>query len=184
MATKNIIFIDNDREERSAEDLDTILNTIEAFSDCEFDTSCELDESKITTVSNFYHKSREESVDLIFKNENIIFTYSMFTSTHFNSFGQLRNLLVGVGRNEIKQIDYIDFASDNLLKAVERIISNDGEKYNWEILNAIENNRLIYLDYAHNCFKRIRVQFDLYKPVYGEQINLKTIFEKNQLLKV
>jgi len=167
---KQLIFIDNDREDLTKEDLDYVQYALEYFNLHDDVIKTE----NIKLISNFRGLERREAAEMLFDTNNVICTYSMYTGTHYNSLGQMQRFLAAAGRSDIKGCFNID-CSGNICEALTRIIRDN--KNAFYILKAIENN---YILTTHRepgektIGKRLRVDLesDAYSPFRFEDIDL------------
>src|SRR5579872_1860894 len=105
---KQLIFIDNDGEEQAKSSLHHAQRNLHYYANISDEII-----NKMQPVYDFYHMEKEEKYKLLFDNKDIaICTWSMYTSTHLNSYGQLISLLVAVGRNQISDRVYIDTSGE------------------------------------------------------------------------
>jgi hypothetical protein len=99
--------------------------------------------SNMKVVDNFSSLSQKEQTDILFNPQNIIVSYSSYTANHENSYGQLREFLCMVGRNEITGLTYIN-TSSYLEEAAIRLFRE--EKGVYDIMQAFAINTIIDAD--------------------------------------
>ena len=166
---KNLIFIDNDNQDRAREDVDYVKNNLEL---CAKIPSNIVD--KIEIISDFRNLEKDDIYKLLFSKDNVICTYSMYTANHYGSLFQLTSLLRAASTNQIKDIIYVD-GSGMLVEQLSRELRND-RKDTMHILNAIETNYIISFDLESTelACHRIRVDLKGYyeTPFKQEKINL------------
>lgn len=133
---EKLIFIDNDRSEISLEDIDYVKNYLEInnFPEEIFET--------IEIIPDIHRLNEDELLDIIFDNNNVIFTWSMYTYSHYNSLGQLLSVLRTGGNCDIKGATYVD-CSGNILKSLEYELKYNRVKEPINILTAFHNNNII-----------------------------------------
>jgi hypothetical protein len=130
-----LLFIDNDIDcEDSQRDVKKVKRLLSNHG-CDRES---LDNMKL--VFDFRNLKKQEQISLLADEEYIIVTYSMFTSVHYNSQGQLQHFLELFGRNNIKDRTYID-CSGYLYEAIERAIRDSESQL--DILVAIQTNTII-----------------------------------------
>jgi hypothetical protein len=149
---KNLIFVDNDNETLAKKDSDNVKTNLETF----FNLPEDIIET-MSIVSDFRNLSKDEMYEMLFDKNNVICTWSMYTTSHCNSLGQLISLLSGAGRNNIQNIIYID-GSGELLDRLNSII-RDNPTHAYYIIQAIETNYIISLSFNENKGGRIRMNF-------------------------
>jgi hypothetical protein len=149
---KKLIYIDNDNEKLAKEDVDNVKDNIERYFNLPSDII-----DNMTIIPDFSRLSRDEMYRTLFDGNNVICTWSMYTSTHYNSLGQLITLLAGAGRNYVKGIIYID-GSGRLLEVLHNIIRESQHAYH--IIQAIETNYILSLNTANKECGRIRMNFE------------------------
>lgn len=150
---KKLIFIDNDSNEQSSQDMNTVKRRLrnKGGLNSEYLETME-------AVTDFTRVEKNDAFKILFNPANCIVTYSMYTFTHYNSLSQLKGFLATAGRNNVKGITFID-GSGQVQEALERIIE-DSFKNNISILNAIETNNIITYDMDDDTdFMRLRVEF-------------------------
>jgi hypothetical protein len=150
---RKLIFIDNDNLKSANEDSDYAKSNIQLYFNLPVDI---IDGMQI--VPDFRDLSREDMFILLFDPKNVICTWSMYTTTHYNSLGQLIYLLAGAGRNDIKDIIYID-GSGQLMDVLDRAIVNN-PTHAYDIIQAIETNNIISFDSDTRKGGRIRMVFN------------------------
>jgi len=159
---KKIIFIDNDSQRYSEGlgDLDHVTNLLEANGFFQF-----FKEEEIIPIYDFYRDvDKEKAYELLFDNNNVICTYSMYSATHYNSLEQLFTYLIAAGINEIKNMVYID-CSGQIVKALNRNLRD--VKQLAPVICAIETNYILTVEDA--TIKKVKVQF---KGLYDDCIVL------------
>lgn len=139
---KKLVFIDNDEDKRDFRLVCDILedNSIEA----KFDSK----------IFNFHKLNREEAFKIVFNPENILVTWSMYTSDHFNSRGQFLNLLRAAARNGVSGLTYI-CTTGYVLESLNSEVRND--KNVVSLLCGIETNTILCKD-KEGVLKRVRVK--------------------------
>lgn len=147
---KKLIFIDNDNEQKAKEDLAQIVDRLEY----KFKVPDSIVNS-IMVIPDFHKLSREDQFNVIFSNENICISYSMFTATHYGSLNQLYRFLAMAGRCQVKGITHID-CSRQMQPALKRNIM-DVKVDPICILKGIENNNLITFSDNYTGIERIAV---------------------------
>ncbi len=164
---KKLVFIDNDNIDHAKDGSNKAKNILEDF----FGIPRNVVEL-MTLVPDFRDLTSEQKYGIVFNRSNAIVTWSMYTSTHYNSFGQAYSLFAGAARNEIKGLIYID-GSGELCNALDRMLRDRTEML--DIVCAIETNYILSFEYKTNKAFRIRVDFTngrhgkLYRE---EEINL------------
>lgn len=167
MKNKKIIFIDNDHSKYAEKDVDYVKNALEQY----FNVSSE-DVEKIEIVSDFGNLKRDDAYKLMFSGDNIIATWSMYTHTHANSLGQLITFLAAAGRNDIKDIIYID-ASGEITRVITNVLRNN-PTHVLDIIKAIENNYI--MTFEDGVGFRLRTDFTQRLKMYKqEKIDLLTL---------
>lgn len=149
---KKLIFIDNDNETLAKQDSDNVKTNLETF----FNLPEDIIES-MSIVPDFRNLSKDEMYNMLFDKNNVICTWSMYTTSHSNSLGQLISLLSVAGRNNVQNIIYID-GSGELLDRLNTII-RDTPTNAYHIIQAIETNYIISLSFNENKGGRIRMNF-------------------------
>lgn len=152
---RKLIFIDNDNLKSANEDSDSVKNNLELY----FNLPDDIIEG-MQIVPDFKDLSKEDMFILLFDPKNVICSWSMYTTTHYNSLGQLIHLLAGAGRNCIKDIIYID-GSGELLRVLDGVI-RDNPTHAYRIIQAIETNNIISFSSDNNNDRvsgRIRMNF-------------------------
>lgn len=150
---KKLIFIDNDGETRAKDDCDSFKSKLEVNSN--------LDESYISTIEivhDFHRLSREDAYKILFDKDSCVCSFSMYTVNHYGSYQQLAHFLSAAGRNEVRDMVYID-SSGHMVKALENFFSSS-DKINFiPILQAIETNNVLTINYdlPGKALKRVRV---------------------------
>ena len=114
---KNIIYIDNETEDSHKDDFDIATDCLYFCCGIEDDII-----SKIEPVLGLYHLKNEEITKILFKQNQVIVTYSLYSKSHFGSLYQMLFFLEKAGENNIKDIVYID-TSGNIKEALERNIT-------------------------------------------------------------
>lgn len=177
---RKLIFIDNDNLKSANEDSDSVKNNLELY----FNLPDDIIEG-MQIVPDFKDLSKEDMFILLFDPKNVICSWSMYTTTHYNSLGQLIHLLAGAGRNCIKDIIYID-GSGELLRVLDGVI-RDNPTHAYHIIQAIETNNIISFSSDNNGDRvsgRIRMNFkgSNEKCFKLEEIDLFDLFisEKNK----
>lgn len=174
---RKLIFIDNDNLKSANEDSDYAKSNIQLYFNLPVDI---IDSMQI--IPDFGNLPKDEMYKLLFNPKNVVCTWSMYTTTHYNSLGQLINLLAGAGRNDIKDIIYID-GSGQLMDVLDRTIVNN-PSHAYDIIQAIETNNIISFDSDTRKGGRIRMVFNgrREKCFKLEQIDLFSLFidEKNK----
>lgn len=172
---KQLIFIDNDHEERTNEDMrrvQRLLRRCGGLTDMYLET--------MQGVSNFSHMDEDAAYKLVFDPEHCIVTYSMYTASHYNSLGQMLHTFYTAAISEVKDMVYID-GSGQLMPTLTRHLSD--YKHAYYVMNTIEMNNIISIDmnvdYDKMKFGRVRMDFKgAYNcPVKLEPINLKSILK-------
>lgn len=168
---KKLIFVDNDNETLAKKDSDSVKRNLETF----FNLPEDIIES-MSIVPDFRNLSKDEMYEMLFDKNNVICTWSMYTTSHCNSLGQLISLLSGAGRNNVKDIIYID-GSGELLDRLNTII-RDSPAQAYYIIQAIETNYIISLSFNENKGGRIRMNFKgiMESCLELEQIDLFELF--------
>lgn len=163
---KQLIFIDNDLEEKAGNNLATACRTIR------FNSNYAIKREDVKLIPEF-HKIEKQFEDKMFDVENVIITWSMFTDNHFSSYGQICDFMVMAGLSEVKNKIYIN-TSTYLKEALTRAIEHYNESV--YIIRCIENNYIIHYDEDEEKFFRLR--FNLHNDDFlnNEGIDL------NQLL--
>jgi len=133
---KKLLFIDNDRKDISLEDIDYVENYLEINN-----VSQEIIDS-IEIMSDIHKLDKDDLLNIIFDSNNVIFTRSMYTYSHYNSLGQLLSVLRTCGQCDVKGATYVD-CSGNILKNLEREIKYGHVKDVINILTAFHNNNII-----------------------------------------
>lgn len=164
---KKLIFIDNDHEKRSLEDVDYIKSSLERLG--------RLSENQVEDmqiVSNLAHMDEDKIMDMVFNQDNFICTWSMYTINHYGSQHQMTSLFTTAAISKIKDMCYYD-GSGELPKALERIFRNE-HKATFDILNVIETNYILLPDFDNNCISRLRVELKgRYEPTFRkEKVNI------------
>lgn len=169
---KQLVFIDNDHKERAEEDAVRAKQVLKHCSDIPAEY---LNEMKV--IHDFHFMERKEKYDILFDENNVIVTWSMYTRTHFNSLGKLEYFLERAASNEITGMIYLD-TSMNL----EKDLDPKKSKYGVAILSAIETNYIISFDYDDNICQSHRLRVDLTKGLYKscfkrEHLHLSQLFD-------
>lgn len=147
---KKLIFIDNDSERNVKEfgELDYALDFLELHGLLE-------KFGEVTPVFDFYSTVSEDyAYELLFDQDNIICTWSVYSNGGSRSLAQLMNYLRTAGISEVKDRIYID-TSGQIVKALNNNFKDYNQYYN--IFHAIETNYI--LTNVTNELKRVRVQF-------------------------
>lgn len=167
---KKLIFIDNDLEKNALDDIDYAKDRLV------YDGNLPTDYiNSIQLISEFGTLPKEKVYELLFNPENCICTFSMYTYNHYGSANQLFTLLNSAGRNEIKNITYID-TSGRIEKALTDMFRNDkGASFN--MMNAIETNNIITIN--NGKFYCLRIEL---KGIHENPFRYETI-DLNELLK-
>lgn len=160
---KKLLFIDNDRKERSLEDVQYVKNYLEINN-----VPREVVNS-IEIISDIHQIPKDDLLDIIFDENNAIFTWSMYTYTHFNSLGQLLSILRTGGQCNIKGATYID-VSGYILKDLTRELKSGNVKEIITILNVFHNNNIITQIDAE--FKLIKVNIRSVEDELFETTNI------------
>jgi hypothetical protein len=147
---KNLIFVDNDNQAKAESDLGMIKNRLLGYFKQPQDYV-----DTISIITDIHKKSTQEMYDLFFNPDNCICTFSVYTANHYGSLHQMMGLLAAAGDNYIKDIIHID-TSGMILKALNNNIINS--KRPLSILNAIETNNILTIDYENMCGVRVRVK--------------------------
>lgn len=99
--------------------------------------------------------SKDEAYKIIFDSENILVTYSMYISGSDSDF---LYLIAAAGRNQIKNITYID-TSGQLVEFLNRKFRDDVEGFR-SIIAGINTNNILTFDYeCEKYVKRVKIQF-------------------------
>lgn len=165
---KKLLFIDNDFEERTKEDIDYVKAALQ-------DNENITDEilNNMESISNFHHKSKEEAFKILIDPQYIICTWSMYTWNHFGSLYQLTSFLSKVGRYEIKGLTYFD-ASGNLLKTLNRYLNDscfpkgNTVDYFTSLLKAIATNHIITANVRDMNHAQVKIDLTQDKIFVGE----------------
>lgn len=158
---KKLIFIDNDNERLAQEDSDLVKDRLE---------SAGLSENSVKSlqiISSFHNIEKDEMYKILFSKDNCICTWSMYTGSHFGSLFQMLGLLGAAGRNQIKDMIYLD-CSGMIQEVLERNLRERKDVY--AILNAIQTNYIITFKEG----KPVRLVVDL-KGYLESPLKLKTI---------
>lgn len=151
---KNLIFIDNDQERDVQES-----ETFHVYSQLE--THFGIDFNNVKIVREFYFKCREEGedkqFDLLFNKDNVIITYSMYTSSHYGSLFTFNYFLKAAGRKFVKGITYVNVSSEEYM--LEALAYNKNDKRFINILRAVSMNNLI--SYNNDLKSLTKVVVDL-----------------------
>lgn len=161
---RNVIFIDNDLQERAEEDVDYVKDILERnnFTHDEI--------NNINIISSFSQQDSDEIMKLIFHEKPIICTFSMYTANNYGSLYQLFRFLSTAGNYNIKDVTYID-CSGMIVKALRQI--DTATKRPIDVLMAIEKNIILSPD-DNQILQRVRVNLmadDVNNMFYLEQIN-------------
>lgn len=146
---KSLIYIDNDRFELANEDADDVKNILENAG-----LSSEYVDS-MGIIPDFYQMGKEEVLKLIFSGRSCICTYSMYSTSSYNSRGQILSILRAAAANEITDIVYID-ASGMLSDMLITELREGRVKDVYNVLNAIETNYII--TYKDGQLYRLRLE--------------------------
>lgn len=114
---------------------------------------CGLPEEDVENMEIHYQfglMGKDDVYKIIFDKNNILATYSMYTS---GSDGQMLSLLAGAGRNGVKDIVYID-SSGQLAEFLNRDLKSD--KHLYAIGCAINTNTILTYDYQTDSVKRLK----------------------------
>jgi len=133
---KKLIYIDNDHKEKSLEDFYYVRHYLKSNN-----VSKDILEN-IEILTDIHNLSKEELVNIIFDNNNVIFTWSVYTSSHYNSLGQLIRILITGGQCNIKGATYVD-VSGEMLEILERELKYRDVKSTIQILATFHNNNII-----------------------------------------
>ena len=104
----------------------------------------------------FQLMERDDVFKIIFDKNNILATYSMYVS---GSDGQMLSLLAAAGRNDVKDIVYID-SSGQLPEFLDRELKHD--KLVYAIGCAINTNTILTYDYKSDSVKRLKFELKGY----------------------
>jgi len=165
---KRLIFIDNDRLEHSKDALDYIKDNLEYHASVPVDVL-----NTIETVADFHFVDKDEQYKMMYDENNIILTWSMFTSTHYNSLGKLNRFLMTAGMSDVKGHVYIDCAS-NLEKALTRIIENP-DRYAHYFIRGLETNYIIGMNSKDTKFYRMRFDATIDSFIRREDIDINSL---------
>lgn len=119
---KKLIFIDNDGLNRAEEDSHTIQRRLD------YAGLSNTYVNKLEIISDFRFLDEDKAYKLLFDPNNCIITYSMYTASHYNSFGQIIHFLNNAGSSELKDHVYID-GSGELPKALENFLKTMPNEY-------------------------------------------------------
>lgn len=167
---KNLIFIDNDPEKNSLEDLEEIQTKLEVWIGLPEEIT-----NSIKTVSNFTFLKKNEAFSILFNPQNCILSWSMYTAAHYGSLYQMIGFLSSAGSNEVRDMVYIS-CSGHLKKALERSVK-DMKKGVFELLNAIETNHILTFSEQG---KLVRLRVDL-KGLYQDHFKEEQVSKKELL---
>lgn len=165
---KNIHFLENDYQCPGSDD--SIRNAKRLLR--RFGLTNELVEN-MQIHYQFHLMEKEDVYKIIFYNQNILVTYSMYIS---GSDRQILSLLASAGRNEIKDIVYID-SSGELTEFLNRNLKD--EKFIYAIGCALNTNTILTYDYKESSVKRLK--FEL-KQYYNDCIILED-FDTTEFIK-
>jgi len=104
----------------------------------------------------FHLMEKDDVYKIIFDKNNILVTYSMYVS---GSDSQIISLLASAGRNDIKDIVYID-SSRELSEFLNRELKD--EKFLYAIGCAINTNTILTYDYKNDSVKRLKFELKGY----------------------
>ena len=163
---KNIIFIDNDNLDKAQKTIDDfvlpLLNKGKLI----------VDKSNISIIPNFSNRNIEDNYKLLFDPNNVIITWSMFTSGGSVSLQQLKRYMTGAGMYDKSGLIYIDTAG-YLTKTCEGIINDSTQKNIQYFMKGIDNNYIIS-NYYDGCF-RLKIDFNLKHFIRRDEIDLSFI---------
>ena len=153
--TKKLVFIDNDDSHISIEEAETAKRNLINFGGLSEEIV-----NNMEVVSNFGKKSDDEIYALLFDKSNAICTWSMYTASHAGSLFQLLNLLKSVGNNRVKELIYFD-TSGEIKKALDFHLMEQCKQHAVAILNAIETNYIISVDFSDLKARMYRLRVNL-----------------------
>lgn len=168
---KTLVFIDNDRLDKTKEDSDDIKNRLEDNGlAAKYVDSMEL-------ISDLHFMKDNKIMKLLFDPKTAICTYSMYTTTHYGSLFQLTHFLSKAAELKITNKVYI-CGSGEILETLNRYIT-DEEQNPLKILNTIETNFIITYVKKDMKFYRLRLELKGYfeDSFKLEEIDLKKILK-------
>lgn len=151
---KKLIFIDNDDIKRANKDVDYVKNNLEYIAK----VPAKMIEN-IEIVPDFSRMSKEDIYNLVFDENNVICSWSMYTANHYGSLGQMTHLLAAAGRDNIVDKTFID-GSGMILKALNRSIRDMKHGHSVvDIFRCIKTNFIISFDTDNNVCGRVYAAF-------------------------
>lgn len=174
---KKLIFIDNDQERDVKEGEDYYLrrNLRDNFG---------LNWKDVEVIREFYFRVKEQGeeaqYEMLFNPENIIITYSMYTSSHYGSLHSFNHFLRVAGRNCVNGITYVNLSMEEyMMRALEYCRD---EKYFVNILRAVAQNNFVSYCYdkqsltkivvdlseGYNFFKSVPITLDQFNEMIGK----------------
>lgn len=172
-----LLFIDNDSRKMADEDADTVKNLLEA---------CDVPEHVINSMQiifGFNQIARADAMDMLFSGNYILCTYSMYTTSQYNSLGQIADMLRAAGKNNVKGIVYID-GSGKLLDALDGLLHFDELKGVMALLNAIDTNQIITFKDADPFRIQVCLQGYRESSFKLEAVDLSAIISDNLVKKI
>ena len=169
---KKLVFIDNDNIERAKEDSCNAKNALTLFG--KMDDSIINEMELLPDFKAAYDSEKEKIKKLLFEDHCAIFSFSMYTANHYGSLQQLLNMLAFAGRNQISCRVYVDTTFGCMMQnALER--NMDDHKFCFDIMQAIETNFIIGVDFEEEYFFRLRIQLTgkYNSPFKREPIDIK-----------
>lgn len=160
------VFLDNDRQELAEADMDSVLDKLE-------DIGILLSKQDIQIVSDLHRLPEKELEYILYDRPSTILTYSMFTTGHFNSKGQLLLFLITAGGSEVVGRKYI-----NTSGALKELFDNyDLNSLNrpLQVLHAIQTNYIIDLVWEGNNLVAKRAVIDFNRSYFKGCIKWETI---------
>lgn len=174
---KNLFFIDNDQE-RDVKEVEehTVRRSLR--------DNFGIDYKDLNIVRSFWHKCKDEGDEaqykMLFDENNVIVTYSMYTATHYGSLFSFNHFLRVAGRNYVKNVTYVNVSSEEyMLTALEY---HRDDKFFLSIMKGVAMNNLISYNYdlksltkvvvdlsdGHRHFKVVAITNDEFYQMIGK----------------
>lgn len=172
---KKLIFVDNDDRDQADKDKSFVWQYMKTMGNVPSEYL-----STMEIISDLHRMDREAIFDIFFNPDNVVCTWSMYTTTHHGSMYQMLSILNAASISEIKNAIYID-GSGCLPIDLARVL-RDGVLVKdkcMAILNAIEQNNIIVFDHDIMKVCRLRIELKgLYEsPFRMEEIDLMQLLE-------
>lgn len=171
---KNLIFVDNDRMEKALETIAYVQGNLFHFGGVSEEVT-----AKIEILADFHFLDRDKQSAIMYSPDNVILTWSMFTTSHYNSLWKLSSFIMNAGISDITGKIYIDTAN-GLRKALSWIIKNP-KQYSHYFIRGLETNNIIGFDNKETKFFRYRFDATNDDFLRNEDVDINSLLALNSL---